>query len=72
MTGGHGVSLKPCFEVNYAFRKRKGVIEDLERCAQLEKYSTIMSWLEGREYTGDHYKKLRILQPTDSSLSMSF
>ena len=34
MTGEHGVSLKPCSEVNYAFRKREGVIENLERCAQ--------------------------------------
>jgi len=25
MMGGHGVSQKPCSEVNYAFRKRKGV-----------------------------------------------
>ena len=43
MTGGHGVSLKPCSEVNYAFRKRKGVIDDLEQCAPFEKYSMIAS-----------------------------
>ena len=43
MTGGHGVSQKPCSEVNYAFRKRKGVIDDLQQCAQFEKYSTIAS-----------------------------
>jgi len=55
MTGGHGVSLKPCSEVNYAFRKREGVIE---RCAQFEKYIYDHKWLEGREYTGDPYKKL--------------
>jgi len=35
MTGGHGVSLKPCSEVNYAFRKRV-VIDNLEHCAQFE------------------------------------
>jgi len=59
MTGGHGVSLKPCSEVNYAFRKRDGAIDNLEHCAQFEKYVLYdHEWLEGREYTGDHYKKL--------------
>jgi len=43
MTGRHGVSLKACSEVNYAFRKREGVIDNFERCAQFEKYSMITS-----------------------------
>ena len=36
MMCGHGVSLKPCSEVNYAFRKREVVIDNLEHCAQFE------------------------------------
>ena len=43
MMGGHGVSPKPCSEVIYTFRKREGVIDNLEQCAQFEKYSMIMS-----------------------------
>ena len=45
MMGGHGVSLKPCSQVNYAFRKREGAIGNLEHCAQFEKYSmTTSGW----------------------------
>jgi len=43
MMGGHGMSLQPCSEVKYAFRKREGVIDNLEHCGQFEKYSTIIA-----------------------------
>jgi len=43
MTGGHGVSLKPYSEVNYAFRKREAVSDNLEHCVQFGKYSMVMS-----------------------------
>ena len=55
MTGEHAVSLKPCSEVNYDFWKRGGVIDNLEDCAQFEKYSTIMS---GWKAENDIYNKL--------------
>ena len=40
------MSLKPCSELNYVFRKREGVIDNLEPCAQFMKYSTITSGLK--------------------------
>jgi len=36
------MSLKPCSELNYVFRKR-GVTHNLEPCAQFKKCYTIMS-----------------------------
>ena len=59
MTDGHGVSLKPCSEVNYTgtFRKTESVIDNLVHWAQLRIFYD-HEWLEGRECTSGHYKKL--------------
>ena len=73
------MSLKPCSELSYVFRKREGVVDNLEPCAQFKKYSTITSSWKAENILVITIRSLPILVQilqaslgTDSSLSTSF